>query len=90
MATRCYLDIAIGDRAQYASDLEAHERARGYFSAVSSQVRRRLSRRRRVNAGITAAAYNERRIGQWLSVGAPAAGCTLADRPLPHVGALCD
>lgn len=36
---RCYLDIAIGDRLKHAQDLEAHERAKGYFAAVASQVR---------------------------------------------------
>ena len=46
MAARCFLDIQIGDRVKYQADVEAHERARGYFSAVASQVRRRLSPRR--------------------------------------------
>ncbi|PRW57312.1 peptidylprolyl cis-trans cyclophilin-type domain containing [Chlorella sorokiniana] len=37
MATKCFLDISIGDRTKYQADLEAHERAKGYFSGVASQ-----------------------------------------------------
>ncbi len=34
---RCFLDVDIGDQAQYAQELEAYNRAKAFLAAVGSQ-----------------------------------------------------
>lgn len=38
-APKCFLDVAIGDRAQHEQEVLAHERAQKFFAQAAPQVK---------------------------------------------------